>query len=100
MSKSIKTPAVEVAAETTKITRIKANSRGYAFLGKLSNAPDFSKLSHAEVVGEAGSPIREVLFNSEKKATSMLKRGYVAVGPDMECECEISSKGILITPVL
>jgi hypothetical protein len=85
--------------ESKRIT-VKASKRGYAYLGKLEGAPDFKKLTHATRNGEAGTPIQEIVINGEKKATSMIRRGYVAIGPNVEAEVEFAVDRVTITPVV
>jgi hypothetical protein len=79
---------------------VKADSRGYAYLGKLEGAPDFSKLSKAARLGQPGTPIQALDFNGEGKPNNMLKKGYVAVGANAEVEVEFKANGIEITPMV
>ena len=78
--------------------KLVAGTRGYIFLGNLEGAPDFSKLTKATRIGEVGTAIQEVKFDGEEAAHSMLKKGYIAVGPLAEVEVEFTPKGIIITP--
>jgi hypothetical protein len=76
------------------------SSRGYIFLGNLEGAPDFKTLGKATRLGEAGTSLQEVKFDGTEAPSAMLKKGYIAVGPNAEVEVEFSPKGILITPAV
>ena len=104
MSESTKTAeVVEVkapAVEKAPVTRVKADSRGYAFFKKLTSAPDFSALKTVEFRGEAGSAIQEIVFNGEQDAGNMLRKGYINIGPNAEADVEVTKDRMLITPVV
>lgn len=78
---------------------VKADSRGYAYLGKLEGAPNFKELKAATRLGEPGTPIQAIEFTGEKPS-NMLRKGYVAVGANAEVEVEFTEKGIEITPTV
>jgi hypothetical protein len=84
-------------SESKKAT-VKADSRGYAYLGKLEGAPDFSKVANFERIGEPGTAIQEITLNHGKPATFMITKGYVAIGPNAEAEVEFKGDRIEITP--
>ena len=95
-----KTKEVLVKTNKPQVLTVKADSRGYAYLGKLEGAPDFSALTNAERHGEPGTAIQEVILSGDKPASNMLKKGYLAIGPNATAEVEFANGRITVTPFL
>ncbi len=59
---------------------IQANSRGYAYLGKLENCPDLSKVKKAEFAQDEKTGVYNVKLNKGDDCGNMLRRGYLHIG--------------------
>jgi hypothetical protein len=78
MAKQKKDEKVKKADKST----VKANSRGYAFLGKVKGAPDFSKIKTAEIDYDDNGNCVAKLGKGNVDAGQMLRRGYLHIGPN------------------
>jgi hypothetical protein len=60
--------------------QVKANSRGYAFLGKIEGCPDLSKVKVADIDYADNGTVTAHLGRGKVDAGQMLRRGYLHIG--------------------
>jgi len=80
---------------------IKANSRGYAYLGKVEGCPDLSTVKTAEFVldEKTTGKIAVALNKTKDDCGNMLRRGYIHVGKaNLKVKVKFSKSGIAVNP--
>ena len=77
------------------ITSVKANSRGYAFLGRVTGAPDFKEIKHGSRVDSESNTVIEL--GGKEDCGNMLRRGYLHIGKSAKAEVKFTDKHITVT---
>ena len=87
-------------AKVSKNT-IQANSRGYAYLGKVEGCPDLSTVKTAEFTldEKVTGKIAVALGKTKDDCGNMLRRGYIHVGKaNLKVSVKFNKNNIAVNP--
>lgn len=76
------------------ITTVKANSRGYAFLGKVTGHPDFKAIKTGTRTDSANDTV--IALGGKEDVGNMFRRGYLHIGKSAKAEVKFTESGIQV----
>lgn len=85
-------PAAEKVEEV--VTTVKANNRGYAFLGRVTGHPDFKSIKCGTRTDTASETV--IALGGKEDVGNMLRRGYLHIGKSAKAEVKFTADGIQV----